>query len=85
MERACMIKTAYGASPELDTLRDFRDDVFLENELGRKFVAYYYKNSPLIAGFIIECSMVKLAIKEAGIKPVIKVVKSTKNIWKKEK
>jgi len=51
----CFIATAaYGSylSPEVKTLREFRDNYLLRNPLGKAFVGAYYKVSPPIAEFI---------------------------------
>ena len=52
---ACFIATAaYGSylDPNVQVLRDFRDDVLLKTWAGRKFVRLYYANSPLLADYI---------------------------------
>lgn len=86
IEEGCFIATAvYGTplAPEIDILRDFRDEVLLKNALGKDFVKWYYKNSPPAADFIAEHSMVRLIVREATIKPIVKIVESTKSIWER--
>ncbi len=51
----CFIATAaYGSylDPHVEVLRGFRDDVLMENPLGRSFVDFYYMVSPPMADFI---------------------------------
>ncbi len=49
-----MATAAYGSflNPHVQALRDFRDRHLLTNVLGRRFVKFYYDNSPPIAEFI---------------------------------
>lgn len=51
----CFIATAVYQDynhPKVMVLRSFRDNYLLTNSLGRKFVAFYYENSPLFADYI---------------------------------
>lgn len=51
----CFIATAaYGSliEPHVKILRDFRDEILLNNSLGKGFVQAYYRYSPPIADFI---------------------------------
>jgi len=53
--QACFIATAaYGSylAPEVKILRTFRDDVLLQNTLGKKIVHLYYDLSPPLANYI---------------------------------
>ena len=47
----CFVATAvYGpADPRTDELRGFRDEVLKPSQLGRWFVAWYYRHSPRVA------------------------------------
>jgi hypothetical protein len=55
-DNQCFIATAaYGGDHEVITfLRAFRDDVLMQNDLGRKFVDFYYETSPPIAKMILK-------------------------------
>ncbi len=51
----CFVATAaYGSylHPQVQLLRNFRDEYLLTNTPGRAFVAFYYRNSPPLADFI---------------------------------
>lgn len=52
---ACFIATAaYGSylDPHVYVLRNFRDQVLAKTSGGRKFIAFYYENSPRLAAYI---------------------------------
>ncbi len=60
---ACFIATAaYGSllDPAVVILRDFRDHYLKTNPLGRKFVAWYYTNSPPLADRIAASPRLRL-------------------------
>ncbi|MBU1043272.1 MAG: Ig-like domain-containing protein [Candidatus Omnitrophica bacterium] len=70
----CFIATAaFGTymEPEVQVLRDFRDEYLLTNYLGSEFVKFYYRNSPPIADFIAQNETLKKIIR-IGLKPLIK-------------
>jgi len=51
----CRAEAAYGdGAPEVDTLRNFRDQYLLTNPIGKAFVDLYYKTDPPISEFITE-------------------------------
>lgn len=77
-DSACFIATAsYGTEihAEIDILRDFRDQVLLENKPGERIVSLYYRFSPYIADRINSekksGKMVRMLLK-----PVIKITDS---------
>jgi len=83
-EEGCFIATAaYGTplSPEIDILRDFRDEFLMQSEQGKKFVDFYYRNSPPIANFISEHSITRTLVREIGVEPLVEFIKTTRNIW----
>lgn len=64
----CFIATAAFGSPmagQVEILRQFRDRHLLTNNLGRKFVAWYYRNGPDAANRIEDKPLIKAAIRVA--------------------
>jgi hypothetical protein len=64
----CFIATAAFGSPlagQVEILRQFRDRYLLTNDLGRKFVSWYYRNGPVAANYIQDKPLVKAAVKLA--------------------
>ena len=62
----CFIATAaYGSylHPQVQVLRDFRDNYLLTNAPGRTFVAIYYHLSPPAAEFIARHAMLRLMVR----------------------
>lgn len=83
----CMVESAASGTPlvsKLDILRDFRDNVLLENDFGRKFVETYYQYSPLIAKFISNKPFLKRTIRETIIRPAVLAVGLTQGICGKD-
>lgn len=81
----CFIASAaYGTSTanELDTLRSFRDEVLLRNNVGSRFVGFYYANSPPLADFISKHEVLRTIIRELVIDPIVWIVKATEYIWR---
>jgi hypothetical protein len=73
----CFIATAaYGSylDPHVMVLRNFRDNVLLQSEIGTAFVNFYYKHSPPIADFIAQHDTLKLVFRFA-LTPLIFAVK----------
>jgi hypothetical protein len=69
----CFIATAAFGSPlagQVETLRQFRDRYLLTNDLGSKFVAWYYRNGPAAASYIEDKPLAKAAVR-AALYPLI--------------
>jgi uncharacterized repeat protein (TIGR01451 family) len=61
---ACFIATAaYGSAmhPRVVELRRFRDQVLMKSSAGRAFVAFYYRHSPPLAGYIADRPVARAA------------------------
>jgi len=81
----CFIATAaYGTetASQLDTLRDFRDQVLLENALGSQFVEAYYKVSPPVAAFITKSDFLRAVIREVLLDPVVNLLQWSQDLWR---
>ena len=81
----CFIATAaYGTetAPQLDILRDFRDDALLNNALGSRFVDAYYKLSPPVANFIAKNDFVRAIVREVLIDPVVHLLQWSQSLWR---
>jgi Cysteine-rich secretory protein family len=64
----CFIATAAFGSPlagQVEILRQFRDRYLLTNDLGRKFVSWYYRNGPVAAQYIKDKPLIKAAVRMA--------------------
>lgn len=72
----CFIATAAYGTPkaeEIDQLRDFRDEVLLENGIGKVFVACYYRFSPPIAEWVSRSERRKRVVRTVIIRPSLLV------------
>ncbi|TEU16046.1 MAG: hypothetical protein E3I25_05815 [Dehalococcoidia bacterium] len=81
----CFIATAaYGTetASELDILRDFRDQVLLENALGSRFVEAYYKLSPPVADFIAKNDFLRAVVREVLIDPIVNLLQWSQGLWR---
>lgn len=81
----CFVATAaYGTetAAELDTLRDFRDDVLLRNALGSRLVEAYYRISPPIADFIARNDFLRAIIREMLIDPIVDFLQWSQELWR---
>ena len=81
----CFIATAaYGTetASELDILRDFRDQVLLQNALGSRLVEAYYKVSPPVADFIARNDFLRAVVREALIDPVVNLLQWAQGLWR---
>ena len=64
----CFIATAAFGSPmagQVEILRQFRDRYLLTNDLGRKFVSWYYRNGHVAAQYIKDKPLAKAAVRLA--------------------
>jgi len=80
----CFIATAVYGMPvaaEIDTLRCFRDEFLLQNPMGMTFVDLYYEFSPPLADFISEHEVLRTAVREGFVDPVVNVVDLTRSWW----
>jgi hypothetical protein len=80
----CFIATAaYGTetAPQLDILRDFRDQVLLKNALGSRFVAAYYRLSPPIADFIAKSDFLRAVVREMFVNPMVSLLQWSQGLW----
>jgi hypothetical protein len=81
----CFIATAvYGTetASQLDILRDFRDEVLLENALGSRFVMAYYRVSPPVADFIAKSDFLRAVVREVLIDPLVNLLRWSQDLWR---
>jgi nitrous oxidase accessory protein NosD len=80
----CFIATAaYGteAAKEIDILREFRDEVLMRSSLGAKFVSFYYRTSPPIAGFIAQHEVLRTVVRVGFLDPIVKILNWSHDLW----
>lgn len=85
-DKPCFIATAAYGTPmaeEVDILRQFRDELLLNNPVGRAFVSVYYKLSPPIAEFISEHQVLRTVVRACWVNPAVVLVRLTKSSWAK--
>lgn len=73
----CFIATAVYDSPqapEIESLRQFRDDILLQSKAGRSFVALYYRISPPLANIISKSRALKKVVRNYLLEPIIKLI-----------
>ena len=83
--RGCFIATAaYGttSAEQIDLLREFRDMVLLESNVGSQFVDLYYQLSPPIADIIAGNKLWKNVVRELLVDPIVWVVDITGDLWR---
>jgi hypothetical protein len=83
-DSSCFVATAAYGTPthsDIDVLRDFRDSELKTNLAGSAFVATYYKVGPIAANFIEDKPVLRTVVREAFIKPIVKVVDFFKFVW----
>jgi len=83
-ERCFVATAAYGTetTPELDILRDFRDQVLLENGAGSAFVDAYYKLSPPVANFIVRNDFMRAIVREVLVDPLVHLLGWAQGLWR---
>lgn len=76
----CFIATATTGDynhPTVVQLRNFRDNTLENYVLGRKFIQFYYRNSPPIADYISQRQLLKIILYFSFIKPLSILTKLT--------
>ena len=84
-EGDCFIATAAYGTPlaeEIEVLRQFRDEVLLQNSLGSQFVNFYYEVSPPLADFISGHELLRTLVRELLVDPVVWVVDAIGILWR---
>ncbi len=70
----CFIATAvYGVpgAPEIEILREFRDQVLLHTRVGHAFVAAYYRVSPPVARLISRSGPLRFTFRKVVVEPIV--------------
>jgi hypothetical protein len=82
--KPCFIATAaYGTidAEQIDILRDFRDEVLLQNKAGAAFVSFYYKVSPPIAKLISQNEVLRTIVRVGFVDPLVAIVRFVQGLW----
>ncbi len=77
----CFIATAiYGSpeSPEIQILREFRDEKLSKTTFGRSVVDWYYRLSPPIADYLFKKTLLKNILRLIFFSPLIRLLKLTR-------
>lgn len=77
----CFVATAaYGSplAPEVEILRQFRDDTLLKSKTGERFVEFYYRFSPPIAAVITRRDFLRAFTRIVFLSPILKLLKTKK-------
>lgn len=68
---------------EIAILHLFRDEFLMGSTGGKAFIAFYYLASPLVAKYISERELLRLAVREGIVDPIASVVELTMHWWNK--
>jgi hypothetical protein len=81
-EEACFIATAvYGTplAPEIEILRQFRDELLKPNPAGRALVATYYRLSPPLARFISRRRVLRGLVRGCLVNPAVALARAMRS------
>ena len=79
----CFIATSvYGTpyTPEVQTFKKFRDEFLLPKGLGRLFVSFYYRVSPVFASAIAKSKLAQRFTKLVILKPILWLIRGDKYV-----
>jgi hypothetical protein len=80
----CFIATAAYGTPRaegINELRHFRDEYLRKSIIGNEFIEFYYATSPPLADFISEHEVLRFAVRESFVAPVVVLVELTESWW----
>lgn len=80
----CFIATAAAGSydhPTVYDLRKFRDEVLSTNSMGRSFIKFYYKHSPIIAKVISNRKILRNIVFWGFVKPASCIARLINSLW----